>query len=307
MTHDTNFLYFYVQTKENIAQTQVSADSSKLDTFTVIASLNFYQDTQTGYSLYTAGFYPSSDGYDAEIRLHFANGTFQYGVVVNQAATDANQQQQVKAAIQNGHVVLAQGSNDFRVAFAYWQIDPESSSPIISAMPPTYPEIKQCPDGPYAFPNGTGAACFGLDENALSPITPTRPTGPFVYNHNQAYLGAIAFAINGTQIEIRVPFTAFLEDPSNNPHIALGTSLAVSFTCVSSGGSLSIPVDTPSSDSTVAVQYKLDWPTFISTPQGIVIVVVCILFGVGIIISLTLIFFKYKRRKRVVYEPITSE
>ena len=195
--HDEQNLYAYFRAHGQIGRTQQQS-AGRAGRYYVIVTIDVDNSDATGYWLHEGGYYPTSRGYDMNMELEFYDGAFNTGHYLSH---DALTQQELTQDFLN----LTSGQ---------WN---------------------QSSDGPYT-PGFVQPAPGNYDDYTQwvyhdnDTLTLVRDRGPVV-------LGIVSYALSpdGHELEMRAPFKGFLKNAANNPNIALGKTLDISFSLEASG------------------------------------------------------------------------
>ena len=204
-THDASNFYAYFRSAGIIGNT--ISNATQQGRYYVIVTIDVDNNTNTGYSLYAGGYYPTSDGYDMNMEFEFYAGRPNKGNYLNHGATN---QAQLDAAFQdqmNGVVRVLPGSYKYYPEWV-WYDTPSGPNSGTNTLPPPddYASIR--------FVKDKGPSYQGIIRIALSP--------------------------DGHQAEMVAPFRGFMRDAtqphtSARPIISLGKTMKISMSLEASG------------------------------------------------------------------------
>ncbi len=190
-THDSSNLYAYFRATGIIGRT--ASTVSQKGRYYVIVTLDVDNNTTTGYPIHEGGYYPTSAGYDMNMEVEYYTNAFNTGHYLNHGATN---QAQLNTATQdqtNGTVRVLPGTYDFYTQWVWF----DSTNA-----------------GTYRLPSPDNYASI-----------------TFVADRGPVYQGIIRIALSpdGHEAEMIAPFRGFMRDPADNPIMALGKTLKLSF------------------------------------------------------------------------------
>jgi hypothetical protein len=166
----------------------------------VIVTIDVDNDDSTGYWLHEGGYYPTSPGYDMNMEVEYYDGTFNTGHYLNHGCLDAAGYAAAQADQANGVVDVLPGTYDWYTQWVWW--DTPQGNP-----------------GEIILPDGSSTIIWVADR------------GP-------VYQGILTIAVsNGHEAEMMAPFRGFMKNktPPNDPIMALGKTIDVSFSLEASG------------------------------------------------------------------------
>ncbi len=195
--HDEQNLYAYFRARGQIGATQQQS-AGRAGRYYVIVTIDVDNSDTTGYWLHEGGYYPTSRGYDMNMELEFYDGAFNTGHYLSH---DALTQQELTQDFLN----LTSGQ---------WT---------------------QNNDGPYT--PGFVQPAPGNYDNYTQWVYQANDTLTIVRDKGPVVPGIVSYALSpdGHELEMCAPFKGFLKDTGNNPNMALGKTLDVSFSLEASG------------------------------------------------------------------------
>jgi hypothetical protein len=197
VAHDANNLYAYFRATGSIGRTQQES-AGRAGRYYVIVTIDVDNNDTTGYWLHEGGYYPTSRGYDMNMELEFYDGAFNTGHYLSHDA------------------LTPQGLTQDFLDLTSGQWDANSDGPytpgFVQPAPGNYDDYTQ----------------WVYQDN--DTLTLVRDKGPVVP-------GIVSYAISpdGHELEMCAPFKGFLKDAANNPNMALGKTLDLSFSLEASG------------------------------------------------------------------------
>jgi hypothetical protein len=201
--HDDQNLYAYFRARGQIGRTQHQS-AGRPGRYYVIVTIDVDNSDTSGYWLHEGGYYPTSRGYDMNMELEFYNGAINTGHYLSH---DALTQQQLTQDFLN----LTSGQ---------WT---------------------QGNDGPYT--PGFVQPAPGNYDNYTQWSYQSNDTLTIVRDGGTAVPGIIEYALSpdGHELEMRAPYRGFLNDATDNPNVALGKTMDVSFSLEASGELFAAP------------------------------------------------------------------
>ena len=195
-THDANNLYAYFRATGEIGRTASGAQKGR---YYVIVTIDVDNNDTTGYELCEGGYYPTTGGYDMNMEVEYYDGAFNTGHYLNHGARDDGELAAAVADQINGTVRVLPGSYKYYSQWVWFDNPTE---------------------GVYQLPSP--------DDNAS--IT-------FVKDKGLVYQGIIEIALSGDkhEAEMVAPFRGFMRDELDNPIMALGKTIDISFSLEASG------------------------------------------------------------------------
>ncbi len=195
--HDEQNVYAYFRARGQIGRTQQQS-AGRAGRYYVIVTIDVDNSDTTGYWLHEGGYYPTSRGYDMNMELEFYDGVFNTGHYLSH---DALTQQELTQDFLN----LTSG------------------------------QYIQNNDGPYT--PGFVQPAPGNYDNYTQWVYHDNDTLTLVRDRGPVVPGIMSYAISpdGHELEMRAPFKGFLKNAANNPNIALGKTLDISFSLEASG------------------------------------------------------------------------
>jgi len=199
-THDNENLFAYVKARGQIGATQKGdeAKKKKAGRYYITLAIDVDQNDETGYKLWQGGTFPSSDGYDVNAEIEWYDGTFNTGMYMNKCCRNDEEKHQA---------FLEQSKNQY----------------------------KEGEDGPY--PSGFMRLRPGIYKfytqwvyHQDDRLTFVRDRGPVVHG-----ILTGARSPDEHELEMRIPMKGFLVDENGEPIVALGKTLDISFSLISSG------------------------------------------------------------------------
>ncbi|MEZ6044069.1 MAG: FG-GAP-like repeat-containing protein [Planctomycetaceae bacterium] len=210
VTHDEENFYFYFRATGEIGATQQANSSQNLRAgrYYVIVTIDVDNDDSTGYWLHEGGYFPTTDGYDMNAELEFYDGSINTGHYLLHAALNNTELEQSFDDQSNGQYVWggAQTQGPFDPGF-------------VELKSGDYDHYTQ-----WVYKNDDPA------NSGNDSVTFVQDKGPVV-------TGIIEFAqsLDGTELEMIVPFKGFLVDDLGNPIVDLGATVDLSFSLEASG------------------------------------------------------------------------
>ncbi|MCX7425921.1 MAG: PEP-CTERM sorting domain-containing protein [Planctomycetia bacterium] len=195
-THDANNVYAYFRATGEIGNT--ISNATQHGRYYVIVTIDVDNDDATGYQLCEGGYYPTSNGYDMNMEVEYFDGAFNTGHYLNHGAMDETERDAAEEDQKNGTVRVLPGTYDYYSQWVWFDND----------------------HGDWQLPSP--------DENAS--IT-------FVADKGPVYQGIIEIALSpdGREAEMVAPFRGFMRDEADNPIMALGKTIDISFSLEASG------------------------------------------------------------------------
>lgn len=200
-THDENNLYAYFRSAGTIGATghRAPGTNDPQGRYYVIVTIDVDNNDSTGYWLHDGGYGPTSNGYDMNFELEFYDGSWNTGhYLSHDALTQAGEDNDIRDLTTN-----------------QWNGSYESG--------PYTPGFVQPAPGNYD--NYTQWVYQANDT-----LTLVRDRGPVVPG-----IVTMALSADGHEIEICAPMKGFLKNALNQPNMALGKTIDVSFSLEASG------------------------------------------------------------------------
>lgn len=247
MAHDKSRVYAYFRATGKIGETQVGNSNGSVAAgraYLQIA-MNMDNNDMTGYCTYGGGYLPNACGSDMAFEIEMYNGSVNTGHVLLHARWNGSETSTQQEEQKQGVVTLA-GPAQYKnyTQWVYWTAD----------APPTAEEAARCTAG-QAIPEGQQGRTEG-------PYTlPSGATICFVSDKcNGRFTGALqyAFSPDFTQLELSIPFEAFMKTANGTALLSLGKSVMVQGTMETSPELCDSTPKNWASDATFAFAYHFD-------------------------------------------------